>query len=543
MDINFSLTKGPSISLTKGKATAVSFAASKGITATVSPVATISVTTIADVNITNAQGDDILQYNSSSGFWENVPFTPDSNNVVQTVKNVSGGELVKGTPVHAITEANPSGQLAYVIAARADTASSMPATFVLNKTLANEEEGEAIVVGLIKSLDTSSFTAGDIIYVGETGGYTNVKPTGTNLIQNIGVVIKSHASNGSAMVYGSGRSNDVPNLPDGKFFIGSSTNTTESAYTLPTADGESGQALTTDGSGALSFTDIDADTTLQSAITISNNDAAFSHMTTPITAGTSLEAVLRDMLEKYNVTSISLTNISRAKQNTDGTYPSFSNRTSSETLEVGQGLRVNGFDYNIVDNTQTADTSVSFFDGNTQIETGFADDNAAKTLTTVLEEDPSSPTSASFKVKAADTGGDSDVTIASGTIAVNWKYRIRVGASSTDTISSNTDAGNLWSGMTLAYDQLRSEQDFTVTASAAMDTAGNYTWIAYPASFGNLSKILLDGSTDVLSDFESPVDYNITNDYSVTTSYRFYRSTFDQAFSSSSPTQVLTIEF
>ena len=287
----------------------------------------------------------------------------------------------------------------------------------------------------------------------------------------------------------------------------------------------------------------DGSPNIESQITVSNNDAAFSHMTSPIAAGTSVEAILRDMLEVYNVTSISLTNISRAKQNTDGTYPSFSNRTSSETLEVGQGLRVNGFDYNIVDNTQTADTSVSFMDGNTQIETGFADDNAAKTLTTVFEEDPSSPTSASFKVKAIDNGGDSAVTIASGTIAVNWKYRIRVGASSTDTISSNTDAGNLWSGMTLAYNQLRSEQDFNVTASEAMDTSGNYTWIAYPASFGNLSKILLDGSTDVLSDFESPVDYNITNDYSVTTSYRFYRSTFDQAFSSSSPTQVLTIEF
>jgi len=363
MDINFSLTKGPSISLTKGKATAVSFAASKGITATVSPVATISVTTISDVNITNAQDNDVLQYNSSSGYWENVQL------------------------------------------------------------------------------------------------------------------------------------------------------------------------------------DLGDDAVLVSDITISNSDAAFSHMTTPITAGTSLEAVLRDMLEKYNVTSISLTNISRAKQNTDGTYPSFSNRTSNETLEVGQGLRVNGFDYNIVDNTQTTDDSVSFFDGGTSVESGFSDDNAAKTLTTVFEEDPSSPTSASFSVKAIDSGGSSNVTISSGSISVNWRYRLRVGASSTESITSNAEAGTLWSGMTLAYNQLRAEQDFSVTASTAMDTAGNYTWIAYPASFGNLSKILLDGSTDVLSDFESPVDYNITNEYSVTTSYRFYRSTFDQAFSSSSPTQVITIEF
>ena len=208
--------------------------------------------------------------------WANVAVT-------QRVKNVSGGELQKGTPIHAVTYATPQGQLAYVIAARADTPSSMPATFILNETLADEAEGQAIVVGLIKNVDTSAFTAGDVVYVGETGGYTNVKPTGTNLIQNLGVVIKSDSTSGSGMVYGSGRSNDVPNLPEGKFFIGSSTNTTESAYTLPTSDGTSGQALTTDGSGALSFSDI-GDQTLDEAINVflpdGGNFGKFSHTDT-----------------------------------------------------------------------------------------------------------------------------------------------------------------------------------------------------------------------------------------------------------------------
>jgi hypothetical protein len=166
----------------------------------------------------------------------------DSTRLVQTVKNVSGGELTKGTPVHAVLD-GASGNLAYVIAARADTPSAMPATFVLNETLADEAEGEAIITGLLQGVDTSAFTPGDVVYVGETGGYTNVKPTGTNLIQNLGIVLKSHASNGSGIVYGAGRSNDVPNLPDGKFFIGSATNTTESAYGLPTTAPNNGETL------------------------------------------------------------------------------------------------------------------------------------------------------------------------------------------------------------------------------------------------------------------------------------------------------------
>lgn len=145
-----------------------------------------------------------------------------ANRLTQTVKNVSGGELTKGTPVHAVLD-GAEGNLAYVIAARADTPSAMPATFVLNETLADEAEGEAIITGLIQGVDTSAFTPGDVVYVGETGGYTNVKPTGTNLIQNLGIVLKSHASNGSGIVYGAGRSNDVPNIPEGYGWLGNAS--------------------------------------------------------------------------------------------------------------------------------------------------------------------------------------------------------------------------------------------------------------------------------------------------------------------------------
>ena len=146
----------------------------------------------------------------------------DATRIVVTAKNVSGVTLAKGTPVHAVTPVS-QGQQVEVIAARADTPSAMPATLVLNEKLADEEEGEAIVVGLIQNVDTSAFSAGDIIYVGETGGYTNVKPTGDNLIQNLGVVVKSSRTAGSGIVYGSGRSNDVPNIPEGYGWLGNAS--------------------------------------------------------------------------------------------------------------------------------------------------------------------------------------------------------------------------------------------------------------------------------------------------------------------------------
>jgi hypothetical protein len=179
----------------------------------------------------------------------------DYNTLYVTVKNTSGGTLLKGTPVHAT---GATADVADVIAADASIPSAMPATYVLNEDIANNTSGQAIIIGVISDIDTSSFSAGDVVYVASGGGFTNVKPTGANAIQNLGVVTKSSASGGSGIVYGSGRSNDVPNLPTGKFFIGSSTNTTTSAYTLPTSDGTANQVLTTDGSGSVSFTTLAA---------------------------------------------------------------------------------------------------------------------------------------------------------------------------------------------------------------------------------------------------------------------------------------------
>ena len=96
----------------------------------------------------------------------------------------------------------------------------MPATFVLNEALADEAEGEALVVGYIQGVNTTGFDSGEVVYVGVGGGFTNVKPTGSNLIQNLGIVLKGNSTNGSGVVYGSGRSNDVPNLPPGYAWIG-----------------------------------------------------------------------------------------------------------------------------------------------------------------------------------------------------------------------------------------------------------------------------------------------------------------------------------
>src|SRR6056300_728361 len=139
--------------------------------------------------------------------------------ITVTVKNVSGTTLQKGTPVH-VTGA--TGSSPNIIAASASNAETMPATFVLNETLADEAEGEALIAGFIQEVNTDGFIPGGVVYVGSNGGYTQTKPTGSALIQNLGVIIKAHPTNGSGVVLGAGRSNDVPNILPGQTWVGNS---------------------------------------------------------------------------------------------------------------------------------------------------------------------------------------------------------------------------------------------------------------------------------------------------------------------------------
>ena len=184
---------------------------------------------------------------------------------------------------------------------------------------------------------------------------------------------------------------------------------------------------------------------------------------------------------------------------------------------------------------------MKFLRGSTEVEAGLTDTTGTKTLTSADTQDPGTITSVSYSATVIDDGGSGlgDQTLTSGTIKFEWKHRLRVGSSATSAIADASAAQTLFDGFATAYDQLSSETNFTVTATSGMDTTNHFTWIAYPASFGNLSEVLL-GATDVLSDFQSPVDRNLTNDYGVTTSYRFYRSTFSKAFASG---QTLTIKF
>lgn len=137
------------------------------------------------------------------------------------VRKGSPGTITRGTPVRA-TGWNVGGWL-QVEAADAASAATMPAF-----CLASEDIENSTTVGLhcclhvLPSFNTQGpgWSEGDDLFVASGGGLTNVKPTGTALVQKVAQVLRRNVSVGALIVFGAGRENDIPNLPSTEVWQG-----------------------------------------------------------------------------------------------------------------------------------------------------------------------------------------------------------------------------------------------------------------------------------------------------------------------------------
>lgn len=172
-----------------------------------------------------------------------------------TALNSTGSTLTKGSAVYV------SGHTSETQVANADnsSAASMPAFGIVSDDILNGATGTIIIGGEVSGINTSSFSVGDELYVGTAGALTATKPTGTALIQKIAKVTKAAAS-GELLVTGAGRTNDLPNLPDGSIWIGDSSGVpqdkTLTAGTNVTIT-EDGTSVTIAATGAGGASDLD----------------------------------------------------------------------------------------------------------------------------------------------------------------------------------------------------------------------------------------------------------------------------------------------
>ena len=142
-----------------------------------------------------------------------------SDNTIVYGKNLSGGTIEKGTPLY-FTGSGTAGNLVGVYPADAANPLRMPAAGVAGEQMLTGAEGVILLDGFLSGVPTTGFEPGQQVYVGVGGGYQATRPTGSAvLVQSLGYIEKV-AVNGSGVIKGSGRANDIPNLSQGYFFVG-----------------------------------------------------------------------------------------------------------------------------------------------------------------------------------------------------------------------------------------------------------------------------------------------------------------------------------
>jgi hypothetical protein len=172
-----------------------------------------------------------------------------------TVKNNVSAVLAKGTPVY-VSGYDSSSRLPLVAGSYKATAGTMPATFILNEDLAANGTGEALLIGTLSDIDTSSFSVGDELYVNEAN-LSDTIPTGTNAVQSVGFVLESHATTGKVALHGLGATAPTDtdtNIGNTNLSISSGTRSlslsgTNTSFRIMTGQGTPFRVTNTSGNG------------------------------------------------------------------------------------------------------------------------------------------------------------------------------------------------------------------------------------------------------------------------------------------------------
>ena len=133
--------------------------------------------------------------------------------VLVEVHNETGGDLTKGDVVY-VSGTHASGKPTVALA-DANGSGTYPALGLIYATVADGVDGLVIISGFLDGIDTDTpaWDAGDALYVSETAGeMTTTRPTASaTKVQKVAMTARRHASSGSVIVIGAGRTNDVPN--------------------------------------------------------------------------------------------------------------------------------------------------------------------------------------------------------------------------------------------------------------------------------------------------------------------------------------------
>lgn len=139
------------------------------------------------------------------------------NTIYETIHNSEATTVAKGTPLYV---SGSTGANSNVYRADAGNPSKMPVVYIAADNIAPGNTGRGIVLGLITGVNTTGYPGGTEIYVAVGGGWTSTRPTGSAIVQVLGIVTKE-GNGGQGLVLNPGPVN-LPNLPSGSVWVGNS---------------------------------------------------------------------------------------------------------------------------------------------------------------------------------------------------------------------------------------------------------------------------------------------------------------------------------
>lgn len=111
------------------------------------------------------------------------------------VRNISGSTIAKGSPVY-IDGYNSSRPT--VSKCESSDINTFPCIGLAKAEMLDGTNGVVVTVGVLENINTSSYSEGDKLYIGTTGGLTTTQPgTGASVV---GVVTYSNSSAGKILV-------------------------------------------------------------------------------------------------------------------------------------------------------------------------------------------------------------------------------------------------------------------------------------------------------------------------------------------------------
>jgi hypothetical protein len=245
---------------------------------------------------------------------------------------------------------------------------------------------------------------------------------------------------------------------------------------------------------------------------------------TNLPSGSSIETILRTILITYIPPTLS----SLAVRND-------SSIISTAARDVGDSFTINAalFDATADNPTSIFPLSASFTGSNADVGTitYFFGNNVLSTSNELIIgglytiNRATSAGSVTFTVNGRRS--DTNALISGTSTSIAFQFRNYLAASST-VVSDNATAQTVVNAAVQSV--LDSDRAWTATCTSANDTLGNFTYIIYPASYGDLTSIIQNGATPVLSAFTKIGDYTITNTFGSSISVRVYKSNADKAF-------------